>query len=184
MSIKRIAALLLCLTCLAGLAACGGEKAVEEAAAGEISATAEANGFVITLYADKAGYRTDEEIRIRATLEYTGEGNSVTIWHGEPYISFSISDGKDFNSGGLIMTVLTSTKLEKGKVYEYGYTKSGGYSADDPDAAFWEEFYASDTLKLPAGTYTVTVSGMFHLTAQQRPEDKGPSASLQITVTE
>lgn len=184
MSIKRIAALLLCLACLAGLTACGGEKAAEEGAAGEISSTAEANGFVLTLYADKAGYRTDEEIHIRATLEYTGEGNSVTIWHGEPYISFSISDGKDFDSGGLQLAVLTSTRLEKGKVYEYGYTKSGGYSADDPDAAFWEEFYASDALKLPAGSYTVTVSGMFYLTEALRPEDKGPSASLQITVTE
>ena len=181
---KKTAALLLALACILGLTACGAGTPAESADSQEISSVATANGFVLTLYADRASYSEEEEICLRATLEYTGKGDTVTIWHGEPYITFSITDGESFETGGLIMTILTSTELEKGKIYEFVYSKSGGYSEDDPDADFWRAFYEEEALKLPAGTYTVTVSGAFYLSERQLPEEKGPACSLTITVTE
>lgn len=149
----------------------------------EISSTATKNDFELTLYADKAAYTVDEEINLRATLEYKGEKDAVTIWHGDPYLTFSITDGKDFKTGGVVMTILTSTELEKGKVYEFAYQKSGGFDTLAPDAEFWREFYQEESLKLPAGTYTVTANGSFHLSEQMRAEEKGPSCNLQIEVT-
>ena len=155
----------------------------EDFASQEISNTATKNGFELTLYANKATYTVDEEINLRATLEYKGDEDSVTIWHGDPYLTFSITDGRDFQTGGLVMTILTSTELEKGKIYEFDYQKSGGFDTMGPDAEFWREFYQEESLKLPAGTYTVTANGNFHLSEQLRMEEKGPSCNLQIEVT-
>lgn len=191
---KKLLALLLALTCVLSLTACGEQKkndvtdgAQTEGAAtgsGEVVAVGEANGFELKLYADKSTYSTSEEIDLWATLEYKGDQKKIRIWHGEPYITFTISDGKEFHTGGMIMTILTSTELERGEIYAFLYRKSGGFSESDADADFWKEFYAEEALKLPAGTYTVTVSGAFHTSQDMRPEEKGPSCSLQIEVTE
>ena len=148
----------------------------------EISSTCTANDFVLKLFADKENYTTNEAIQIWATLEYVGEKDSVTIWHGLPYIVFSITDGADFNVDGMVLTVLTSTELNKGEVYEFDYVKSGGFSADDPNAEFWEKFYQEEDLKLPAGTYTVTVRGAFSRSEDVVNDDRGLSCRLQIRV--
>lgn len=148
----------------------------------EISNTCTANDFVLKLFADKASYTTDEPIQIRATLEYVGEKDTFTIWHGIPYISFSLTDGADFNVDGMILTVLTSTELNRGEVYEFDYVKSGGFSADDPNAEFWENFYQEEDLKLPVGIYTVTVRGAFSLSEDVVNDDSGLSCQLQIEV--
>lgn len=148
----------------------------------EISSTCTANDFVLKLFADKASYTTDEAIQIWATLEYTGEKDAFTIWHGIPYISFSLTDGADFNVDGMIMTVLTSTELSRGEVYHFDYVKSGGFSADDPNAEFWEKFYQEEELRLPAGIYTVTVRGAFSLSEDVVNDDSGLSCQLQIKV--
>ena len=199
---KKLFVLLCVLACLLSIPACGqvgtaekeglaadAEQAAEPAVlldetTGEIFTAAEKNGFELKLYADKDTYTADEEIHIRATLEYKGPADTVTVWHGLPYIGFWISDGGDFETGGATLTVLTSTELEKGMLYEFPYKKSGGYSENDPDADFWRAFYAEDALKLPTGTYTVSVSGAFHVSEQMRPGEEGPSCALQITVTE
>ena len=175
---KKWFAILLAL--VLGLSACGEGNTAEP----EVPGVGKANGFELRLYTDKESYTTREEIRIWATLEYKGEADTVTIWHGRPYITFSISDGKDFQTGGMVSTILNSTTLERGVVYQFDYVKSGAYGEDDPDADFWREFYQTETLKLPAGTYTVTVNGDFYLSEWQLPEEQGPSAQIQITVTE
>lgn len=196
---KKVLALVTVAVYIFGLAACAEQEQNEnlqqdfvpgqyvdveaDPASQEISNTATKNGFELKLYADKAVYTVDEEINLRATLEYKGDKDTVTIWHGDPYLTFSITDGKDFRTGGLVMTILTSTELEKGKVYEFAYQKSGGFDTLAPNAEFWREFYAEDVLKLPAGTYTVTADGNFHLSDQLKHEEKGPSCNLQIEVT-
>ena len=62
----------------------------------QIEAETTENDFTLKLYTDNSVYSTDEAIKIWATLEYVGNENSVTIWHGDPYIVFSIRDGADF----------------------------------------------------------------------------------------
>lgn len=150
----------------------------------QISSSASANGFEIRLYADQDDYTTSDEIHIWATLEYQGEGDTVTIWHGLPYITFSITDGADFNTGGMVATILTSTQLRRGEIYRFEFQKSGGYDPAAPDSAFWENYYQEESLHLPPGTYTVTVNGEFSISQEQRPDEQGPSCELQLTVTE
>ncbi len=206
---KKILALTLALVCVLALTACGVQKEnpaetktpetkqdepikqepqLERDPMVQENSFAEKNEFELRLFTDKLTYTTDEEIPLWATLEYVGEQDKITIWHGDPYITFSIkdymTDGDAFRVDGLVLTILTSTELERGKVYEFEYLKSGGFSVDDTYADFWREFYQSKELKLPPGIYTVTVNGAFHITEQMNPGDEGPSASLEITVTE
>ncbi len=206
---KKILALTLALACVLALAACGAQKGnpaetkapapkqdeqikqdpqLEQDPMVQENSFAERNGFELRLFTDKLTYTTDEAIPLWATLEYVGEQDKITIWHGDPYITFSIkdsvTDGDAFRVDGLVLTILTSTELERGKIYEFDYVKSGGFSEDAPDADFWREFYQTKELKLPAGTYTVTVNGAFHVSEQMNPEDNGPSTALEITVTE
>jgi hypothetical protein len=40
-------------------------------------------------------------------------------------------------------------------------TKSGGYSADDPDADFYRAFFSEPEVKLPAGVWDITAVATF-----------------------
>ena len=138
--------------------------------------------FELELYSDKQSYKTTDKIKIWATLKYVGSNSQVKIWHGDPYISFFISDGKDFNIGGIINTILTSTILEKDKLYSFDYSKYGGYSSDDPKADFWEKFYEEKDLYLPEGEYTIKVGGAFSLTENSKESKNNLSKEIRITV--
>ena len=191
---KRIQVFTLAFMCMLVLVGCQGQQGREQTGAGEtkdlvdsiaaaqIEAEATENDFRLKLYADDRVYHTDEAIQIWATLEYVGAEDTVTIWHGNPYIAFSITDGGDFRAYGVVHDILTSTELKKGEIYRFDYAKSGGYETQAPDADFWEEFFREDDLRLPAGTYTVSVNGAFYLSEQLQPAEKGPFCALQITV--
>jgi len=158
------------------------DRMADGSAAAPIEAETTENNFRLKLYADQSVYSTNEIIKIWAALEYIGDENSVTIWHGDPYIVFSITDGADFYVDGFINCVLISTELEKGEQYRFDYGKSGVYDPKAPDAGFWRKFFQEEELKLPAGTYTISVDGAFYLSEQLLPAEKGPSCELQITV--
>ena len=166
---KRNQVVLVCLLLLLAtlLSACAEkEKGIDLEAEGAAQAQrVEANDFEMTLYADQEICKSNEPIQIWATLRYTGKDDTATIWHGIPYMNFSITDGEEFNIGSQILTVLTSTELEKDKIYRFDYQKSGAWDANDPNASFWENFYQEQELLLPAGEYTVSVSGAFSLTS-------------------
>ena len=160
----------------------GANSTASENTATQIEAETTENDFCMTLYADNSAYSTDDAIQIWATLEYVGSQRFAAIWHGDPYIVFSITDGEDFHVSGLVQYGLDRTILQKGQLYHFDYVKSGGYDTLAPDADFWREFYHEEELKLPAGTYTVSVEGEFYLSEDMRSAEKGPSCSLQITV--
>jgi hypothetical protein len=119
--------------------------------------------FELKIYSDKQEYKTTEKINIWSTLEYTGKEDQIKIWHGEPYIIYSITDGKDFKLDGVVLDILKSTVLEKEKIYRFDYIKTGGYSEDDPKANFWKEFFSEKDLYLPVGEYTIKAAADFSL---------------------
>lgn len=119
--------------------------------------------FKLNLYTDKNDYKQNEQIKIWATLEYIGSNKQIKIWHGDPYVSFTITDGKEFNTGGIFEQILTSTTLDKGMLYTFNYVKTGGYEEKSPDADFWRKFYNQKELYLPKGNYTIRVQGAFSL---------------------
>ncbi len=151
-------------------------------AATQIETETTKNDFSLKLYVDNSVYSPDEAIKIWATLEYVGDENSVTIWHGDPYIVFSVTDGADFYISEFVHDISISTVLKKGERYHFDYVKSDEYDVMGPDADFWKEFYQDEDLKLPAGTYTISADGVFYLSEDILPTEKGPSCELQITV--
>ena len=140
--------------------------------------------FQLNLYSDKQTYKTNEKIKIWATFEYVGNSKNIKIWHSDPYISFTISDGKDFNIGGVFHDILASTVLEKGKLCKFDYVKSGGYSADDPKADYWKKYFEEKDLYLPKGEYSIKVSGAFSLTEDTERSKSNLIKELKIKVEE
>ncbi len=114
--------------------------------------------FELKLYLDKDTYTKDEVINCYATLEYIGDEESITVYSGKPLVGFSLKDIKYFDGLILYLELLMPTTLTKGEVIRYDYVKSGGWEEDEADADFYREFYAAKELKLPVGTYEVTVA--------------------------
>jgi hypothetical protein len=128
--------------------------------AGRGSAEAEASDgpFHLAFTLTKSTYLTTEPIEGSATLSVT-DGLARTIWG--PYqspIGFSMIE-----VGG-------TRRMEAGfrqscNPYSIGpdapltrpLTKSGAWSADDPNAAFYQEFFADERIHLPAGTWDISV---------------------------
>lgn len=138
--------------------------------------------FELKVYSDKQTYKTTEKIKIWATLKYIGEDSQIKIWHGSPYISFTITDGKNFETGGVFTQELASTTLVKDKLYMFDYVKNGAYSEDDPDADFWRKFYQEKDLYLPKGEYTIKVGGAFSLTEDTEKSRSNVFQKIKIKV--
>ena len=168
---------------IADLGCCVKNIAVRETAfLGANTVTHTAGDFIMTLNSDKAVYTTTDIINIWGTLEYIGETDAIEIWHGCPFMLFSISDGDNFSIGGMTIDILASSVLQRGRVYHFEYQKSGGWSPDAPDAAFWENFFSEPDLRLPAGEYTIRLRGSFGLTERVSDSPSGLIAELTITV--
>ena len=160
----------------------------ETALAGYNNITVTVNDFIMTLNSDKSSYSATDIVNIWGTLEYIGDKNKVLIYHGCPFMHFSISGGfdeYDFESAlsAFQSDVLASSTLEKGKVYHFDYVKSGGWDGDSPEAAYWQNFFSVEDLILPKGEYTITLSGAFGLTENVVEADVGLKTELKIVVT-
>lgn len=112
--------------------------------------------FKLTVYIDKLQYKPNEVINMYSTLEYIGDEQSIDIWSGRPYFKYIIFDGTNYFCEDIQLDILEKNTLVKGKIYTFPFVKSGGYSEDDPDKEFWQEYYKDKELKLPKGEYQVT----------------------------
>ncbi|MCL2637647.1 MAG: hypothetical protein FWD48_04675 [Oscillospiraceae bacterium] len=151
----------------------------------EQSSSVTVDDFVLTVYTDKNIYTTDEEIEIWADFKYIGSQDSIEIFHSSDYLVYTIFDGERYWNNGFVNTILISSILTKDVAEHHDFKKSGGWSGDDPDAAFWEEFYSASDLRLPAGEYTVTAHVDFSLSDENMLGTRNQfKTELQITVKE
>jgi len=160
-----------------GLCACAAERE-DEINSGSCSA----NDFEMALFSGKKTYKTTEAIEIWAELEYVGEGGNITIWSGIPPLSFSLTDGGDFNIGTITLTVLKPTTLEKGEIYSFKGDKDSGWLPKDSTAGYWETFLVEEDMRLPAGKYTITAEGDFALSDKYGAEKSGLLCEIEIEV--
>lgn len=124
--------------------------------------------FIVKTYIEKLQFKQVEEISLYSTIEYIGDKDSIDIWSGEPYFHHMIYKNGEVISGGLTLDILQKTELKKGEIYTIPFSKSGGFSEDDPDADFWRDFYSEETLKLPKGEYTFSAITSFTLDEEQQ----------------
>jgi hypothetical protein len=144
---------ILCILLLS-ITACGW-KDVEITSNIEVSSQDEI--FDIRLYVDKEKYSVDEAINCYATLEYIGDKDSITVYSSSPLVVFALEDDKYFHGDYAVNDELITTTFQKGQIVRYDYMKSGGWSADDENATFYEKFYAEKQLILPANSYKISV---------------------------
>ena len=154
----------------------------ETAVLGANTVTHASNGFIMTLNSDKKVYKTTDIINIWGTLEYVGDNDFIEIWHSCPFMLFSISDGNNFDIGGMTIDILTSSILHKNRVYHFDYQKSGGYNENAPDAEYWRNFFSEPDLLLPKGEYTIKLHGHFGLTERTVESRSGLVCELPIIV--
>ena len=114
--------------------------------------------FDIKLYVDKYEYTEEEIINSYATLEYIGEEDSITIYSADPLVGFALKDDKYFDGLYMSNDILMTTTIKKGEILRFDFSKSGGWSAEDPHADFYEKFYSEKELILPAGTYEISAT--------------------------
>ncbi len=139
--------------------------------------------FEIRIETDKAAYTADEAIACHATVKYVGGAESITIYSSDPLVGFGVTGGR-FDGTYAVNDVLKSTTFKKGEPVRFDFIKTGGFAAEDDDAAFWERWFDEPAFLLPAGQYEIsaTIDGFFD------PDDYAGtaytlSASAAVTVT-
>jgi len=132
-------------------AAAGCSQSIVETEETSIGASTNNSDFNLSIWTDKSIYSTDEPIECSASLEYIGESD-LTVFHSDPLIVFYIQGG-NFNGEWARQDSLNRTEFTCQEEIVIPFEKSGGWSSDDPNAEFFQEFYSEDELFLPPGEY-------------------------------
>jgi hypothetical protein len=143
------------LVMMAVMASCGADDS--DSAAGPRAIDRDGN-FVLEFTVAEPRYVENEPIVAAARLQYRGAANVAHLWgSGTGPIFFKIEqlDGDiDTSPGGHDDCV--PYDVFNGRPLEAAFRKNHGWSADDPMAAFWEDFSADPQLRLPAGRYRLS----------------------------
>lgn len=124
--------------------------------------TQESGDFILTLGSDQTEYRTDEPIKLWATIEYVGSDEEVTISHYAKSIYFTIAGvDNSVNLEAYRDLQMKITKLVRNSTQTVEYTPSVTYAPGDPNEQIYKHFVENG--QLPAGTYTVGARALFDL---------------------
>lgn len=113
--------------------------------------------FTLTLEG-KNVFSTDENIYLEAHISLDN-AESLTVYHCDPILAFSLEGDGYFNDGqgaATFQTVLETSEFVGGTDYVYPLIKSGGWSNSDPDADFYSKFFSSSEYLLPEGSYKIS----------------------------
>jgi hypothetical protein len=114
--------------------------------------------FQLTFELPRTTYRAGEAIEGRATLGVIGGAAVAFGSSGDGPFVFDFAEiGGERRVGGAMTADCAPYRLEPGRPMASGITKSGGYSADDPEAAFAQAFLdGNPVVSLPAGDWRIT----------------------------
>lgn len=110
--------------------------------------------------AEPAVARAGAPIEVEAVLEHDRPGPLIVSGSGSGIVSFSVTRLEDGLTSGL--PAMTSDcarhELPAGEPLIVPFSKSGGYSPDDPNADFLELYFADPALTLPPGAWRIDVA--------------------------
>jgi hypothetical protein len=139
-------------------AACSPVVPSQPAPAGvPVERTVRDDAFTLTLRAPRNIWRTGEAVGVEALLTFIGpaaEANVVGSSSGLVIFSLEQRDG-DLDVGGGADADCAPHPMTRGRPLVVPYQKSGGWSAEDPNAARLEAFFRDPVFRLPVGTYRV-----------------------------
>jgi hypothetical protein len=178
-----------------GSPAAGSPSSVEPATSNPSTGTAPSSGpvgaadvdgpFRLELVLPRATWSTSEPVEAQATLRYLLPGTVELGGSGAGVLGYSALelDGTR-RMDAAWQGDCARWPLGGGAPITTGLVKSGGWSGDDPNAAFYEAFFADPEYHLPAGRWLITAHAMF----VEGPDFGGAQhelrASQEITVTD
>lgn len=118
------------------LQACGtNEETPNSKANGDlppIQAEVTEGDFTYRLYSEKESYKEFEDLQIYAEIIYTGQEDSIDIYHGASPFSFPFEElTRGFDVPYAMDLPLIVTTIEKNEPFRKKYTFAGGYSDRD-----------------------------------------------------
>lgn len=135
-------------------------------ACGETSLPTEPQGEAVVLERRDMGFALElrladnvvdagQPIDLAATLTWEGPAGEVTVWgSGSGPVMFNLKQLDGELAMEAVQTADCSpTVIARGAPVVMPYRKSGGWSADDPNADFYRTFFADPVLRLPAGRW-------------------------------
>ena len=132
-------------------------------APGPIGVRAENQGFVLQVVLPSAGFASTDAIPVTTTLTWSGPAAKATIWgSGSGPVEFLIAEvgGGRRTMGGAMTADCRPSSYARGVPVDVPLVKSGGYTGDDPNAAFYQAWYADPVLRLPAGRWQLRVTAI------------------------
>jgi hypothetical protein len=139
--------------------------------------------FELLLQVGSTRYTANQPIDLSATLAYLGPEAGIDLaGSGSGLISFSAKqlDGR-LQIGGAQTSDCKAYRLNRGQPLEVPYMKSGAWSNDDPDAAFYQAFFKDPVFRLPPGRWQIFATAEFY--EKECPgESHGLGADLTIVV--
>lgn len=119
--------------------------------------------FRLTIIAPRTIYRSDEPIEVRATLTYIGPAAVAEVaGSGSGVVGFRLEDLEGpLDQEPISTSDCVPHHFARGVALQVPFQKSGGWSADDANAAFWKAFFDDPVLRLPAGRWRITAVASF-----------------------
>ena len=120
--------------------------------------------FQLTFEMPKTNWRSGEVITGEASLSYLGAGSIEIGNSGMGPIGFEFDEVGGTRHMGEVWTLdLQMHQLERGSPITSPLNKKfgGGWSRDDPNAAFYDSWLNDRQLQLPAGDWTISAIGNF-----------------------
>ena len=136
------------------LAGCSSEPPPDE----PLAAVAQGGGFVLAMTLPTNHFVIGDAIDVRTTMTWSGPAQNVVLRaSGSGPVAFIFQEltGRRRILGGAMTADCAQHPFAQGVATPIPLRKSGGWSADDPDAPFYEAFYRDPQLHLPAGRWRV-----------------------------
>ncbi|MGZ8563458.1 MAG: hypothetical protein ACXWWU_07545 [Candidatus Limnocylindria bacterium] len=153
-----------------------------ELAAGTVSG----HGMTLSATAEPAVVAAGEPISVEAVVTNDGAEPIVLSGSGSGFVFFSVTrveDGLTSGPPGMTMDCAQHV-LAPGEPTVVPFSKSGGFSPDDPNAAFLRTYFADPELTLPSGTWRIDVSTAATIGGGCTGPQLDLALALLVTVTE
>ena len=148
-----------------GITGCAGQTVPTPVAVTVVRAEATRNGIGLSAMAESVTVASGEVIEVTATLERFGPDPQELTGSGSGLVGFSVTRLEDGLTSGPPGTRLDcmSYLLSPDQPMVVQFSKSGGFSPDDPNADFMESYFAAPDLVLPSGTWRIDVTTLGNL---------------------
>jgi hypothetical protein len=151
-----------------------------ELAAGTVSG----RGMTLSAAAEQAVVAAGQPIEVEVTLTNDGDEPIVLSGSGSGVIFYSVTRLEDgLTLGDSLRTGDCATQVLREPII-VPFSKSGGWSEEDPNADFLRAYFADPQLRLPSGTWRIDVAVLANIGegCTGPPVDLG--LSLIVSVTE